>query len=156
MHKHQAATPEDLLPKEHQLGFALDAGQPGSDHAITPHLNDDLLADKRKWPKDLVEMTDFIHAELDASGITDNDKHLLTEKVLIALCFRSGGRGFYLPQAAAVKTALLHKRIHDEWAASVPVVELIRRYKMSEQAIYGIIKEQRTLHQRKIQPGLFS
>ncbi|OPX57055.1 Transcriptional regulator, Middle operon regulator (Mor) family [Oceanospirillum multiglobuliferum] len=139
----QASSPELDL-------FGLDMTQP-----ISQHLDDDVMVDRRKWPKDLIEMADFIHAELNASGITSEEKHLLTEKVLIALCFRSGGRGFYLPKADAVKTSLLHKRIHDEWAANVQISTLIRQYDLSEQAIYSIIKEQRRLHQQKIQPCLF-
>lgn len=154
MHKHQAATPEDLLPKEHQLGFALDAEQPGSDQPITPTFDHDVVTDHRHWPYELVQIADFIHAELNASGIDDEATHVLIEKVLIALCFRSGGRGFYLPKADTVRAALLHKRIHDDWMASVPIRALIQRYKLSEKSIYDIIKEQRQIHRQKIQPSL--
>lgn len=131
--------------------FGLDSDQP-----IALHLDDDVIIDRRKWPKDLVEMADFVRAELAAAGIEDAERQLLIEKVLVALCFRSGGRGFYLPQAHSVKTALLHKRIHDDWAAEIPVQQLIKKYRMSEQTLYGIIKEQRALHRARIQPELFA
>ncbi len=131
--------------------FGLDTSQP-----IAAHLDDDVIIDRRKWPKDLVEMADFIHAELDASDVTDEDKHMLAEKILVALCFRSGGRGFYLPKADAVKTSLLHKRIHDDWEAGVQPAELIKKYDFSEAALYKVIKEQRALHLDRIQPPLFA
>ncbi len=114
-----------------------------------------IIADRRKWPKDLVEIIEYVQAELKAAGVTDKELLLLTEKVLIGLSFRSGGRGFYFPNAHRVKKALLHKRIHDDWATNIPPIELVRKYRMSEPAIYRIIDEQRAIHKAHIQPALF-
>lgn len=138
------------MDKEQHDMFDIDSSQP-----IAIHLDDNVIADRRKWPKDLVEIADFIRAELDAAGIQDEERQLLIEKVLVAMCFRSGGRGFYLPQAHSIKTALLHKRIYDDYVANMPMKALIQKYRMSEQTLYGIIKEQRAIHLARIQPALF-
>jgi len=129
--------------------FGIDASQP-----IAAHLDDTLIQERRNWPRDLVEIADFVRGELKAAGYEGDELYLLIEKVLVGLCFRSGGRGFYLPQADRVKRALRDKRLYDAFDGR-NIKALVRKYGLSEQKVYEIIREQTALHRAKVQPGLF-
>lgn len=129
--------------------FGIDLSQP-----IAQHLDDHIIQERRHWPKDLVEIADFVLAELKAAGYQDAELNLLTEKILVGLCFRSGGRGFYLPQADRVKRALRDKQIYDAFNGH-NIRQLVRHFELSEQKVYEVLREQRALHLGKVQPGLF-
>ena len=129
--------------------FGIDSSQP-----IAEHLNDEVIQERRNWPRDLVEIADFVQAELKQAGYLDDELELLIEKILVALCFRSGGRGFYLPQADRVKRALRDKKIFDDYDHR-NIRTLVRKYGLSEQKIYEVLREQGALHRAKVQPGLF-
>ena len=121
---------------------------------ILAHLDDDAFHQKHYWPADLVELSDIIRAQLQREGLKDDDLYRQIDRVILALAFMAGGRGFYLPQAERVKKALLYKRVYDEFDGRNQS-ELGRKYKLSEQRVYQIIKEQRQLHRSRIQHNLF-
>lgn len=122
---------------------------------ILAHLNDDALHEKSYWPRDLVELSQVIQAQLRREGIAEGDEqYRLMDRLLLAMSFMAGGRGFYLPQGDRIKKALLYKRIYDQFDGHNHL-ELGKKYKLSEQRIYQIIREQRQLHRQRLQPGLF-
>ncbi|GAA4650823.1 Mor transcription activator family protein [Kistimonas scapharcae] len=124
-----------------------------NDGSLLQHLDDDLIEERRHWPRDLVEMSDFLRAQLNQEGESDERTLLLADKLLVALAFRSGGRGFYLPKADRVKRALRDKQLYEAFNGR-NIYELVRRFDLSEVKVYQVIKEQRALHMGRIQPSL--
>lgn len=118
------------------------------------HLDDPEI--RARWPQALVDMLDVMANAL-ARQIDDQDQaRKLATVALRALARYHGGRMFYLPKGDSLERALRDKAIweaHDGRRATVQ--ELAARHGLTEQQIYSILREQRALHRRRIQPTLF-
>lgn len=122
---------------------------------ILAHLDDEALHQKNYWPGDLVTLADVIFAQLKREGVEEDESYRQIERVLLAMSFLCGGRNYYLPQGDRIKRALRNKRIFHHFNGRNHR-ELCQQYKLSEQKIYEIVREQRQLHMNRIQPNLFT
>ena len=89
-------------------------GLDDENHNILAHLDDEVVVDKRLWPKDLAVLADTAMVELKAAGVTDKEARLLMEKLLVAISLRCGGRGFYLPKGDRLRKGIRDRRIFQE------------------------------------------
>ena len=121
---------------------------------ILGHLNDEALHQKHYWPGDLVELSEVIRAQMKREGIDDESTYQMMERVLLAMAFMCGGRNYYLPKSDRIKNALRDKRIYDAFTGRNHK-ELARLFRLSEQKIYEVIREQTQLHRDRIQHNLF-
>ncbi|KEQ19186.1 Mor transcription activator family protein [Endozoicomonas numazuensis] len=128
----------------------------GLDHTndILGHLDDEALHQKHLWPGDLVELAEVIRAQLLREEVKDDALYLQMERVLLAMSFLCGGRNYYLPKGERIKKALRDKRIYDEFDGK-NIRGLSNHYKLSEQKVYEVVREQRQLHKNRIQHNLF-
>lgn len=122
---------------------------------ILANLDNDALHIKSNWPGDLVELSDVIRQQLKREGVEDEQIYRQMDRVLLAMSFLGGGRGYYLPKGDRIKNAVRDKRIYDSFNGS-NIHELVRKFALSEQKIYNVIREQRALHLRRVQHNLFS
>ncbi|WP_157890267.1 Mor transcription activator family protein [Marinobacterium aestuarii] len=69
---------------------------------------------------------------------------------------RCGGRHVYIPKGDRIREAVRDVELfRDRHDRGILPDELASRYKISTQHVYRIIKEQRSLHMKKVQPALF-
>ena len=122
---------------------------------ILGHLDDDVMHQKDYWPGELVTLAEAIRAQMLREGEKEEATYKQMERVLLVMSFLCGGRNYYLPNGDRIKRALRNKRIYDAFTGHNHR-ELCQQFRLSEQKIYEIIKEQRQLHQNRIQHNLFS
>ncbi|MCW7552571.1 hypothetical protein NX722_07895 [Endozoicomonas gorgoniicola] len=122
---------------------------------IMAHLDDDVLHQKDYWPGELVTLAEAIRTQMRREGEQEDATYKQMERVLLAMSFLCGGRNYYLPNGDRIKRALRNKRIYDSFTGHNHR-ELCQQFRLSEQKIYEIIKEQRQLHQNRIQHNLFT
>ena len=139
--------PPSVREENHELFEA-----PNVDDLIS-HIDDNLVEHRHNWPKALCDLSDFVHAQLVNSGVTEKQQIRLADKILVAMAIHSGGRGFYLPNAKATKDFIRNRRIYRAFTGHNHKA-LAAQYKMSEMRIYQIIKEQREAEIARIQPDL--
>ena len=121
---------------------------------IMAHLDNEALHQKHYWPGDLVELAEVIRAQLKREGVEDEAIYQQAERVLLAMSFLCGGRNYYLPKGERIKNALRDKRIYDQFKGNNHR-ELARQFRLSEQKIYEVIREQMQLHRSRVQHNLF-
>jgi Mor family transcriptional regulator len=140
----------DLPPNDQDELFGIDA----ENNDIFGHIDSALLDHKHRWPRELVELYDISKAEIIRAGYADDEAGAIAARVMIALSFRSGGRGFYLPKGDTIKQAIRDKQLYDAFnGKNIPA--LVERYGLSEQQVYKVIAQQKVLQRKKVQPGLF-
>ncbi|WP_299734031.1 Mor transcription activator family protein [uncultured Endozoicomonas sp.] len=122
---------------------------------IMAHLDNDALHQKHYWPGDLVELADVIRAQLKREGVDDEAIYRQAERVLLAMAFLCGGRNYYLPKGERIKNALRNKRIYDAFKGNNHR-DLARQFRLSEQKIYEVLREQMQLHRNRVQHNLFT
>lgn len=120
---------------------------------IMAHLDNDALHQKHYWPGDLVELSEVIRAMLQREGVEDEATYRMMERVLLGMSFLCGGRNYYLPKGERIKNALRDKRIYDQFKGNNHR-ELARQFRLSEQKIYEVIREQLQLHRSRVQHTL--
>ncbi|HAV9699989.1 TPA: transcriptional regulator [Escherichia coli] len=125
-------------------------------HALIDRL-DDIPDDelKKNWPGTLRDLVDVISAELHRQGIEPAQAGMLARKVAAAQAGYMGGRGYYLPVGESLFTELRNNEIFSRWSQGEKIETLRRHYQMSETQIYSVIRNQRRLHQERMQPRLF-
>ena len=118
------------------------------------HLNNDALHEKHYWPRDLVELSEVIRAQLKREQVDDEQIYRQIDRILLAMSFLCGGRNYYLPKGERIKNALRDKQIYDAFTGNNHR-ELARQFRLSEQKIYDVIRRQLQLHRARVQPPLF-
>jgi len=121
---------------------------------------DDLarVSGQERWPRQLSEMTDLVAdairggVDLDPAAV-----RMVACLVVTRLCTEYGGSAFYVPKSDAIHRAIRDLEI---WAAHDGTVDgangiraLARRYAMSANAIWDILRAQRALHRAFQQPA---
>lgn len=106
------------------------------------------------WPQLLLDMLLVVQAAYTDAGANPEQARELAFVAMRALAHYHGGRTFYLPRGEGLDQALRDARMWDEFNGK-NIGELCTRYKLTEQRVYQVLAEQRTLRQRKIQPALF-
>lgn len=119
------------------------------------------LADQpERWPARLAEITDWL-AEETARACPDLAPAAvrgLAVRLTTRLAVEVGGQQWYWPQAAAIERIL---RDQEVWAAHDGTVDgpngivaLARRYKVSANHIWEVLRRERALHRARVQPEL--
>lgn len=98
-----------------------------------------------KWHVTLMEMIATVHSAFVAKGKHTSDAEVDAEVAVEAIYTTFRGSLVYIPLSAATKRALLHARIFAEFDGQNQQ-ELSRRYEMSVQTIYRIIKKHRQIN----------
>ena len=107
-----------------------------------------------RWPADLVALLDVAAHALAESMPEEQAEHVATT-VMAAIARYHGGRMFYLPKGQGLARFLRDREIYRQYKHSrSSILQLVEQYRLSEQAVYSIIDEQRALHIRRIQPSL--
>lgn len=106
------------------------------------------------WPQLLVDMLLVMQTAFQDVGAKPDQARELAITGMRALAIYHGGRTFYLPRGDKLEQALRDARMWDEFNGK-NVGALCTRYKLTEQRVYQVLAEQRTLRARKIQPVLF-
>ena len=121
---------------------------------ILAHLDDDTLHQKSNWPGDLVELSEVARNILEEEGEEEEHTYRQIERVLLAIAFMCGGRTYYLPKGERIRNALRDKRIYDRFDGR-NIHTLCREFKLTEQKLYDVIREQRQLHIQRVQHSMF-
>ena len=126
-----------------------------ADTPLTPDLLDRLddpdIA--HQWEGTLADLLACSDAALKRTGLDESQAHKLAQVVVLAMADYMGGRALYLPRGHALKTALRHAQIYREFTGN-NIPWLVRRYKISEQMVYNIIRRQRAIQQARCQYAL--
>lgn len=125
-----AATPDDFLEK-----VAIDAPEGA-------------------WPSLLAEMVAVLEGTFRRSGLGEEDALQLAQRAAIETGRHFGGRPFYLPKGDRLVEAVRDRMIWRRHNGSNKF-ELAREYGLTPRRVEQILAEQRAIHVRKIQPGLF-
>lgn len=106
-----------------------------------------------KWEKSLVESIEVGEAELVRQGMDPAAAFEQASAVVIAIAEYRGGRLFYWPKGdrlrAAIRDAGLYRRFNGR-----NIDALVEESGLNVIHVYRILREQRALHMRKIQPQL--
>jgi len=120
---------------------------------LLDHLEDPEV--RARWPQGLVDMLDVVTEVIVRQGQPREQAARLSACVVRALAHYFGGRMTYIPRGDSLDRALRDKAIwdaHDGRRTSVQ--ELAVQHRLTEQQVYAILREQRALHRRRIQPQL--
>ena len=109
---------------------------------------------REKWPKDLAALCDIYDSELKRLGITDEDAHRIALSLLLAQANYGGGRMYYMPKGDRLKQAVRDRQIYREFNGRNHD-ELGKRYGLTVQRIYEIVKRQGEIERARVQPRLF-
>jgi Mor family transcriptional regulator len=109
---------------------------------------------RQAWPRNLVAMVDVVMARLRRAGVDEATARSHAAMTMHALSEYHGGRQFYLPKGDTLEIALRNKRIWDEFTGH-NVEHLSERYGLTFVQVYNILREQRALHRKRVQPDLF-
>lgn len=99
--------------------------------------------DVNSLPKSMVEMLEIVEHSINKEMDLDASPHHLAKSVVIAVCDVMGGGMIYLPRGAALKKKLRNEALYSDYLSGVKHEELIRKYAISSQAVYGIITDER-------------
>ncbi|MGH1460980.1 MAG: Mor transcription activator family protein [Neptuniibacter sp.] len=123
---------------------------------LASHLGEIPEEVRKKWPKDLAALIDIFSDELERQGYAKEESQRITHRLLAAQSMYCGGRYFYLPKPDALEKAVRDLNLYNDWAGNnMEPSELTKKYKVSVQHVYRIIKEQRAYYRKRIQPELF-
>lgn len=114
-------------------------------------MRDQHIADSPLWKSNFTEFIEVVEAAFAREGV--DDSKALARLAVGALALQVGGGEFYLPRGERIRAALQRKKIWDEFNGK-NLRDLARKYRMTTSHIYAILKEQRKLHIRSIQPEL--
>lgn len=135
--------------------FALDHAQFGRQIDHLDALPDDEL--QKNWAKTLANFVDLFKAELMRNGIIDEDAVKLALKLAATLGYYFGGRVCYIPQGEQLKIAIRDNQLYLDYQKGNGDISLLaKKYNLTDSWVYSIIREQRALHIKRIQPDMFS
>lgn len=110
---------------------------------------------RRQWPRALAGLVDIFEREFCRQGMDGQEARRLARNAVVAQAGYMGGRSWYLPTGEALFAALRHHEIFTRWYNGEAIEALRCEYRLSQTQIYAIIREQRQLYLRRIQPPLF-
>ncbi|MDI3325596.1 Mor transcription activator family protein [Pontibacterium granulatum] len=110
---------------------------------------------RKKWPKDLAALIDLYQASMQRMGYEEKEAKKIAHTLLAEQAIYCGGRHVYIPKGDRFKQAVRDIELFNDWHdRGIVPDELATRYKLSTQHVYRIIKEQRTIHMKRVQPSL--
>lgn len=111
--------------------------------------NDKLDVPPEKWHVTLMEMLSAVSTAFVSRGKQKPQAEQDAQVAVEAIYSTFRGSMLYIPFSSATKRAFLHARIFAEFNGHNQQ-ELSRRYELSVQAIYRIIKQQREINRTQI------
>ncbi|WP_048797096.1 MULTISPECIES: Mor transcription activator family protein [Serratia] len=111
---------------------------------------------KNQWPQMLAVLVEVIDLALQRENLPAERARALARKVAAAQAAYMGGRSYYIPMGETLFAALRNDEIYTRWYNGEDIEALRRTYRMAQTQIYAVIKEQRQLHTRRIQPDMFT
>lgn len=122
---------------------------------VLDHLDDPQV--KERWPRDLAAMLDVLESELGRQVHDETQARRLAAVAITALAEYHGGRMFYLPKGKGLALAIRDKQMWDSYRCNRDDVQrLAAVHGLTEQQVYTILRRQRAIHRRRIQPDLLS
>lgn len=97
-----------------------------------------------RWHTTIMEMIDVVCSAFRHRGKSQQQAEQDAQVAVEALYESYRGGQLYFPSSAATRTAALHERIYADFNGHNQA-ELSRKYRLSVQAVYRIIKKQREL-----------
>lgn len=123
---------------------------------LLEHLDDIPDEIRKKWPRDLAALLDIFQAALQRMGFDRDKSRQIAHNLMNEQATYCGGRHVYIPKGDRLKQAIRDVELYNDWHdRGILPDELAGRYKISTVHVYRIIKEQRALRMKKIQPELF-
>ena len=115
-----------------------------------------LAEDVSRWPSQLAEMTDLVAVAL--AVLPAPEARRLAAHVIVSLCRAYGGGSVYIPKPDAIERALRDLTLWAEHDGTVDgphgIRVLARRYKLSEQRVWNLLKVEHERHLRRVRPEL--
>jgi Mor family transcriptional regulator len=111
-----------------------------------------------KWPVEMADMLAQMEDVFSRFGMADDVARRLAQETMLGLAAWRGGAMLYVPKAVSLRTALKHAEIWRYFRAqsgAVDMNDLAKRFDISVQTAYIIIKQQRKIHVAKCQRALF-
>lgn len=108
------------------------------------------------WPQTLAELVSIFKDEMTSGAVKlDEEKAIKLAKRLVARqAHHMGGRQFYLPRDERLRKAMRDIELWNRWNGR-NVAELQRRFELTAQQVYAIIREQRQMERDRRQAKLF-
>lgn len=101
------------------------------------------------WPSLAVGILDHLEGLFKRKKIEDPRK--LAELALLELSLYGGGRDFYVPQGEKIKKAIRDNQIYTR-RPHTKVKELAEEFRMTERAIWRVVKQQHELRRKNRLP----
>jgi len=122
---------------------------------VLDHLDDPQV--KERWPRDLAAMMDVLEAELGRQVRDETQARRLAVVAITALAQYHGGQMFYFPKGESLRIAIRDRQIWEGYRCNRDDVQRIaREHGLTEQQVYKILRTQRAIHRRRIQPDLLT
>jgi len=121
----------------------------------------DQVADSERWPRQLAELTDLLADELmrRPPRLPAPEARRHAARLAARLARDYGGQYLYIPKGDSLARALRDARLWAEFDGTVHgahgVAQLARREGLTQAQVYNILRAQRALHLRAVQPDLF-
>ncbi|MDN5674311.1 MAG: hypothetical protein L0G86_03450 [Pseudomonas sp.] len=102
-----------------------------------------LRKDQGALTQTMIEMIEIIEQAIDEEMERDASPAALANASVIALCQVLGGTAVYLPRPTALRKLERDRQIFKAFREGVPIVETLKKHKISSQTYYSIIRAQR-------------
>lgn len=112
-------------------------------------LNKNDKALQKAWPKFLMELVAVMASELKRMGEDEQSAEMKARRLVAHQANHLGGRMIYLPVADRLKHAYRNMDIYSKYDGGNSRA-LSEEYKLTQQRICSIIKEQHELHQERV------
>ncbi|MEW5838364.1 MAG: Mor transcription activator family protein [Pseudomonadota bacterium] len=117
---------------------------------VAPSENELHKAARHQWPAALVDLLDVAAQSLKGQMPEEQAERVATT-VIAAIANYHGGRQFYLPKGQGLERAMRDREIYRDYKHTrESVLQLAEQYRLTEQAVYKIIEEQRALHKKRL------
>ena len=119
-----------------------------------------LAAEPDRWSARMAEMIDLVVDEVRASALLTlpQEQRALAVRVVTRLCQEYGGGQEYWPKPDRIARALRDARIWAEHDGTTEgprgVYALAKRHRLTAAQVWAILRAQRALHLRRVQPAL--
>ena len=99
---------------------------------------------KVKWPAVLAELYDITSDGLKKAGYKQEDCQSISGVVIKALSAMGGGRYFYMPASGSWERSVRDTQLFQDFTGT-NIEDLVRKYGISLQSVYSIIRKQREI-----------
>lgn len=101
--------------------------------------------EKVKWPAVLAELYDITSDGLKNAGYKQEDCQSISGIVIKALSAMGGGKQFYMPVSGSWERSVRDTQLFQDFTGT-NIEDLVRKYGISLQLVYSIIRKQRDIN----------